>query len=163
MIRAVVGALAALAVAAPAASAHTDAEIFATNNTAVITDPADPRLNDRLKDFARQVERIIDDGGGAPRGSELLDGVFSFDGATTFERSREFDVDRVVRDELHTIADTIRARFGQQSVLTFDRLPAGDARRRRDRARRARRHRHGAAQRAARTTPRRASGCSAGR
>ena len=35
-------ALLALAIAAPAASAH-DAEIFATNNTAVITDPADPR------------------------------------------------------------------------------------------------------------------------
>ena len=31
-----------------------------------------------------------------------------------------------LRDELHTIADTIRARFGQQSVLTFDRLPARD-------------------------------------
>ena len=86
--RAVVGTLAALAVAAPAASAHTDAEIFATNNTAVITDPADPRLNDRLKDFARQVSRIIDDGGGRAGDSELLDGVFSFDGVTTFERSR---------------------------------------------------------------------------
>ena len=28
-------------------------------------------------------------------------------------------------DELHAIADTIRARFKQQSVLTFDKLPAG--------------------------------------
>ena len=64
--RAVAGALAALAVAAPAASANTDAEIFATNNTAVITDPADPRLNDRLTDFARQVTRIISEGGGRP-------------------------------------------------------------------------------------------------
>jgi hypothetical protein len=124
--RAVAGALAALAVAAPAASANTDAEIFATNNTAVITDPADPRLNDRLTDFARQVTRIISEGGGRPGSSQLLDGVFSFDGVTTFERSRVFDVDRVSDTELHTIADTIRARFGQQSVLTFDRLPAGD-------------------------------------
>jgi hypothetical protein len=124
--RAVAGALAALAVAAPVASANTDAEIFATNNTAVITDPADPRLNDRLTDFARQVTRIISEGGGRPGGSQLLDGVFSFDGVTTFERSRVFDVDRVSDTELHTIADTIRARFGQQSVLTFDRLPAGD-------------------------------------
>ena len=78
MIRPFLGALAFLAIAAPAASAQ-DAEIFATNNTAVITDPADPRLNDRLKDFARQVERIIDEGGGKARGSELLDGVFAGD------------------------------------------------------------------------------------
>ena len=124
MIRPLLGALALLALAAPAASAS-DAEIFATNNTAVITDPGDPRLKDDLKDFARQVERIIDDGGGEARGSELLDGVFSSDGVTTFERSREFDVDRVSPDELHTIADTVRARFKQQSVLTFDKLPAG--------------------------------------
>lgn len=123
MIRPFLGALAFLALAAPAASAQ-DAEIFATNNTAVITDPADPRLNDRLKDFARQVERIIDDGGGKARGSELLDGVFAGDAGLTFERSRSFDVDRVSDAELHTIADTIRARFGQQSVLTFDHLPA---------------------------------------
>ena len=126
LIRAVGGALAALALFVPVASAHTDAEIFATNNTAVITDPADPRLDDRLKDFARVVTRIIDDGGGRAGDSELLDGVFSFDGVTTFERSRRFDVDHVSPDELHTIADTVRARFGQQSVLTFDRLPAGD-------------------------------------
>src|ERR1041384_391298 len=105
-------ALLILGAAAPAASAQ-DAEIFATNNTAVITDPADPRLNDRLKDFARQVERIVEEGGGKDRGSELLDGVFAGDAGLTFERSRSFDVDRVSDDELHTIADTIRARFGQ--------------------------------------------------
>jgi hypothetical protein len=126
--RPLVGALAALAVGAPAAAAHDgappDAEIFATNNTAVITDPADPRLRDPLKEFAREVERIIDDGGGDPRGSQLLDGVFfsSEQGTTTFERSRGFDVDDVADDELHTIADTIRSRFQQQSVLTFDHL-----------------------------------------
>ena len=112
------------------AAAHDlpDAEIFATNNTAVITDPDDPRLRDRLKGFAHEVESIIEDGGGKPRGSELLDGVFfSSDlGTTTFERSRRFDVDRVADDELHAIADETRARFGQQSVLTFDHLPAGD-------------------------------------
>ena len=81
----------------------------------------------RSKGFARQVERIIADGGGRPRGSELLDGVFSFDRARRRSSARaRFDVDRVSDDELHTIADTIRSRFGQQSVLTFDRLPAGD-------------------------------------
>jgi Ca2+-binding RTX toxin-like protein len=118
MLRPFVIALAVLAVAAPAAAAH-DAEIFATNNTAVITDPKDPRLKDRLERFARGVERIIDDGGARPRGSELLDGVFAGD-ALTFERSRRFDVDRVSKTELHDIAETVRRRFLQQSVLTFD-------------------------------------------
>jgi hypothetical protein len=127
-LRPTLAALAALALAAPAAAgAHDlpDAEIFATNNTAIITDPDDPRLRDRLKEFERDVERIIDRGGGEPRGSRLLDGVFfSSDlGTTTFERSRRFDVDDTDDDELHGIADTIRSRFGQQSVLTFDHLP----------------------------------------
>jgi hypothetical protein len=122
------GALGALALLAPTAAAHDndEAEIFATNNTAVITDPADPRLQDRLKGFAREVERIVDEGGARARGSELLDGVFASGETTTFERSRVFDVDRLDDDELHTIADTIRARFSQQSVLTFEPGP-GDA------------------------------------
>jgi hypothetical protein len=124
MLRTLVAALALLAIAAPSAAAHQpDAEIFATNNTAVITDPDDPRLDDRLHGFAYRVNRIIDDGGGRPRGSELLDGVFAGD-EITFERSRRFDVDRVSDDELHDIAETIRRRFLQQSVLTFD--PHGD-------------------------------------
>jgi hypothetical protein len=124
----------ALAAAAPAAAhgggAHRlpDAEIFATSNTAVITDPDDPRLRTTLTGFAREVERIVREEGGTPRGSELLDGVFfSSDlGTTTFERSREFDVDHVSDAELHTIADTVRSRFGQESVLTFDYLPPVD-------------------------------------
>ena len=41
----------------------------------MITDPDDPRLDDRLGRFARRhADRA--DGGAAPRGSELLDGVF---------------------------------------------------------------------------------------
>ncbi len=120
MLRTLAAALALLAIAAPSALAHEqDAEIFATDNTATITDPGDPRLDDGLKGFARRVERIIDDGGGRPRGSELLDGVF-FGDELTFERSRRFDVDRVSGDELNDIAETIRRRFLQQSVLTFD-------------------------------------------
>lgn len=121
----VVAALVVLGVGAPGAHAH-DAEIFATNNTAVITDPADPRLDDPLIAFEREASRLIEEGGGRVRGSDLLDGVF-FDASastTTFERSRVFTVDSVEPDELHTIADQIRARFSQQSVLTFDRLPA---------------------------------------
>jgi hypothetical protein len=118
MLRTLAAALALLAVAAPSAAAQ-DAEIFATDNTATITDPRDPRLDDHLKGFARRVERIIDDGGGRPRGSELLDGVF-FGDELTFERSRRFAVDKVSDGELSDIAETIRRRFLQQSVLTFD-------------------------------------------
>jgi hypothetical protein len=109
--------------AALAHSAHLpDAEIFATNNTRVITDPADPQLRDPLFGFERKVERIVERGGGKPRGSQLLDGVFFSSDlqATTFERSREFDVDRVTPTELHDIADRVRRRFDQESVLTFD-------------------------------------------
>ena len=130
MIRPLLAAAAVLAVAAPSAAAHggggaSDAEIFATNNTAIITNQNDPRLDDRLYRFADRVEDIIRDGGGKPRGSELLDGVF-FDGSLTFERSRRFDVDRVSGGELHDIAETVRRRFLQGSVLTFDHLDRND-------------------------------------
>jgi hypothetical protein len=99
-----------------------DAEILAANTTAIITDPADPRLDDPLVRFRRQVKRIIRRNGGVPRHSQLLDGVFfsSILGFTTLQRSRDFDVDRVSRRELHHIADRVRRRFAQQSVLTFD-------------------------------------------
>jgi len=123
---AVAAVAAACCVVPAAAHAHgghlPDAEILATNNTAVITDPADPRLDDELRGFEHRVERIIRHGGGDPEGSRLLDGVFfSSDlGTTTFERSRDFDVDDVTQGELREIADTVRTRFGQQSVLTFD-------------------------------------------
>jgi hypothetical protein len=131
MLRPLALALVAAAVAAPTAAAHDktpDAEIFATNNTALITEPDDPRLDAQLKGFARRVTRIIEEAGGSPRGSELLDGVFfSSDlGGTTFERSRAFDVDHVTDAELHDIAETVRRRFLQQSVLTFDHLPKDD-------------------------------------
>jgi hypothetical protein len=99
-----------------------DAEIFAANTTAVITDPADPRLDARLVGFKRTVKRIIRRHGGRPRGSQLLDGVFfsSLLGITTFQRARDFDIDHVSRAELRDIAERVRRRFHQQSVLTFD-------------------------------------------
>ena len=135
MHRVLIATLAVFAFAAPAsAGAHDggqrlpDAEIFATNNTAIITDPDDPRLQAPLIGFAREVERIVRRGGGTPRGSELLDGVFfsSEMSTTTFERSRDFHVDHVSDDELHAIAQAVRRRFEQESVLTFDHLPAAD-------------------------------------
>jgi hypothetical protein len=99
-----------------------DAEIFASNSLAIITDPGDPRLDDRLVGFKREVKRIIRRGGGRPRRSQLLDGFFfsSILRITTFQRSRDFDVDCVTRAELRGIADAVRKRFLQQSVLTFD-------------------------------------------
>ncbi len=99
-----------------------DAEMLATNSLAIITDPADPRLQDRLVGFKREVRQIIRRGGGKPRRSQLLDGVFfsSLLGITTFQRSRDFDLDRVSDQELYDIAETVRQRFLQQSVLTFD-------------------------------------------
>ena len=121
-----VAALAAALLAAAAPDAATarlpDAEVFAANTTEVITDPADPRLDARLAGFRQQVGRIIRRGGGRAGASELLDGVFfsSILGFATFQRSREFDVHSVARRELRAIADTVRRRFHQQSVLTFD-------------------------------------------
>ena len=59
MLRPLAVAFALLAISAPAAAAHDrqpDAEIFATDNTALITDAKDPRLNDRLERFAHRVD-----------------------------------------------------------------------------------------------------------
>ncbi|HEX6469265.1 MAG TPA: hypothetical protein VF069_09235 [Streptosporangiaceae bacterium] len=120
-----------LGMAAPAEAARAaQAEIFATNNTAIITDPADPRLTTRLIRFAREVRGIIREGGARPGGSTLLDGVFwSSDlQQTTYERSREFDVNRTDPIELRHIAEQIRKQFDQESVLTFQPLPRASAR-----------------------------------
>lgn len=100
-------------------------QIYATNNTAVITDPGDPRLRTRLTRFDREVRGIIRAHGARPGASELLDGVFwSGDlGQATYERSREFDVDEVGRDGLRHIAGVIAKQYRQESVLTFRCLP----------------------------------------
>ncbi|MEV6734898.1 hypothetical protein [Streptomyces sp. NPDC051364] len=100
-------------------------EIFATNNTAVITDPDDARLRTRLTRFDHEVREIIRTSGARPAASTLLDGVF-WSGdlkQTTYERSREFDVDKVGADGLHHIADVVRKQYHQESVLTFRCLP----------------------------------------
>ncbi|MGZ3147469.1 hypothetical protein ACVDFE_36895 [Lentzea chajnantorensis] len=100
-------------------------EIFATNNTAIITDPADPRLRDRLTGFDREVRGIVFAHGGVTTRSTLLDGVFwsSEQQRTTFERSRKFDV-TLGEEGLRHAAATIGKRFRQESVLTFRFLPA---------------------------------------
>ncbi|MER7953052.1 hypothetical protein ABTY59_37305 [Streptomyces sp. NPDC096079] len=113
------------AYAAPDARDCPAAEIFATDNTAIITDPDDPRLDTRLIRFGHEVRRIVRAHGARPGDSELLDGVF-WSGAlhqATYERSREFDVERVGREGLHHIAGVIAKRYDQEAVLTFRCLP----------------------------------------
>jgi hypothetical protein len=111
--------------AEPPAPRSARAQIFATNNTAIITDPDDPRLRTRLVRFERQVRETIRANGADPGRSSLLDGVFWSQslGQTTYERSREFDVTRVSPAGLHHIADVIRKTYHQESVLTFEYLP----------------------------------------
>ncbi|MFF3152980.1 hypothetical protein [Streptomyces sp. NPDC057910] len=107
--------------AAEAAHGCPTGEIYATNNTAIITDPADPRLRTRLDRFDREVRGIIHANGARPGASKLLNGVF-WSGElkrATYERSREFDVTRVGRDGLHHIAGVIAKQYHQESVLTF--------------------------------------------
>ncbi|MYW02226.1 hypothetical protein GT354_28935 [Streptomyces sp. SID3343] len=107
-----------------------DAEIFVTNNTAIISDPHDPRLADRLLGFACEVRTIVRASGADPEKSSLLDGVFwSSDlQAATYERSREFDVDDIDAARLRLVADGLRTRYRQESVLTFEYLPSTSAR-----------------------------------
>ncbi|MFE7601714.1 hypothetical protein [Streptomyces sp. NPDC057494] len=111
--------------ASPDAQDCPAAEIFATDNTAIITDPDDPRLDTRLTRFGHEVRQIIRAHGARPGHSVLLDGVF-WSGAlrqATYERSREFDVERVGRDGLHHVAGVIAKRYHQEAVLTFRCLP----------------------------------------
>jgi hypothetical protein len=111
--------------ASPPAHGCPTAEIFATDNTAIITDPADSRLKTRLTRFDHEVREIIRANGARPGPSTLLDGVF-WSGdlkKATYERSREFDVNEVGRDGLHHIADVITKQYHQESVLTFRCLP----------------------------------------
>ncbi len=105
------------------------AEMFATNNTGTIADPADPRLQDRLEPFASQVDGTILANTALPVGSELMDGVFWSDDLQrlTFESSRDFHIACVDDVELTRIAALVAQQFGQESVLTFTYQPDGAA------------------------------------
>jgi len=111
--------------AAPAHHPCPTGEIFATNNTATITDPADPRLQTHLRRFDHEVRATIRANGAHPGASTLLNGVFwSSDlNQTTYERSREFDVTSVGPAGLHHIAAVIAKQYHQEAVLTFRCLP----------------------------------------
>lgn len=104
------------------------AELFATDNTATITDPDDQRLRDRLEGFELEVDAIALVNVGLPVGSTLVSGVFWSDERqqATYERSREFRLACVGPADLHRIGDQVRTRFHQESVLTFQHLPNTD-------------------------------------
>jgi hypothetical protein len=109
------------------------AELFATTNTAVITDTDDPRLRDRLELFELLVDTTVLANAAVATGSTLVDGVFwsAERHQVTYERSRDFHLSCVDGFELHRIADQVRQQFHLESVLTFrylaDNAPTVDA------------------------------------
>jgi hypothetical protein len=109
------------------------AEMFATNNTETIADPADPRLQDRLEPFASHVDRTVLANAALPVGSDRVHGVFWSEDLQqlTFESSRQFHLACVDEGELTRIAELVAGQFGQESVLTFtyqpDDAPAADS------------------------------------
>ena len=109
------------------------AEMFATNNTETIADPADPRLEDRLDPFASHVDATILANAALPVGSDLVHGVLWSENLQqlTFESSRQFHLACVDQGELSRIAELVAGQFGQESVLTFtylsDDAPSADS------------------------------------
>jgi hypothetical protein len=109
------------------------AEMFATNNTETIADPADPRLQDRLEPFASHVDGTILANAALPVGSDRVHGVYWSENLQqlTFESSRQFHLACVDEGELTRIAELVAGQFGQESVLTFtyqpDDAPSADS------------------------------------
>src|ERR1700742_3699504 len=100
------------------------AELFATDNTAVITDPASGALQDGLALFEVQADVTIAQNGPTVTGSTLFDGVYWSNTLhqSTFERSREFHLCSADQTTLHTAAEALRRQFNLETVLTFDYL-----------------------------------------
>jgi hypothetical protein len=114
--------------AAIPAQSHADpcrpAELFATDNTSVITDPDAAQLHDGLGLFELQADVTIAQNGAVATGSTLLDAVSWSPELrqATYERSREFHL-CTADGSLHAVAEALRRQFNQGSVLTFDYLP----------------------------------------
>jgi hypothetical protein len=110
---------------APGNPLTAQAEMFATNNTETIADPADPRLQDRLEPFAAHVDGTILANAALPVGSERMHGVFWSEDLqqSTFESFRQFHLACVDEAELTQIAELVAGQFGQESVLTFSYQP----------------------------------------
>jgi hypothetical protein len=101
------------------------AELFATDNTAAITDPGANALQDGLALFEIQADATMTQHGVAVTGSTLLDGVSWSPELrlATYERSREFHLCAADEPALHSAAEALRGQFGQKTVLTFEYLP----------------------------------------
>lgn len=102
------------------------AELFGTWNTATITDPADPRLNDPLTQFEIEVNLTAAMELGLTVHSEPIDGVFWSEQSQqiTYEPARRFELACTGRDNLCWIADDIKVRYNQEAVLGIEFLPA---------------------------------------
>jgi hypothetical protein len=101
------------------------AELFATDNTAAITDPGASSLQDGLALFEMQADATMTQYGVAVTGSTLLDGVSWSPELrrATYERAREFHLCAADEPTLHTAAEALRGQFDQKTVLTFEYLP----------------------------------------
>lgn len=106
------------------------AELFATTNTATITDPADPRLNDQLSLFETEVNLNALMELGVAVGSEKVDGVFWSDQSQqiTYEPARRFELACTSSENLCWIADDLRLRHNQEAVLGIVYLPEDNER-----------------------------------
>lgn len=115
---------------APGDPNQTTAELFATTNTATITDPADPRLSDQLTLFDTEVRLNALMELGTVNGSEPVDGVFWSDQnqQITYETSRRFDLACTGSENLCWIADDLRLRHNQEAVLGIAYLPPDNER-----------------------------------
>jgi hypothetical protein len=123
------GGIAWCSVAAPPAGSDVGscrpAELFASDNTAAITDPGAGALQDGLALFEMQADATMTQHGVAVTGSTLLDGVSWSPELlrATYERAREFHLCAADEPTLHTAAEALRRQFDQKTVLTFEYLP----------------------------------------
>lgn len=116
--------------ASSAAGSCQPAELFATDNTRVITGPdseAAGQLRDDLEPFERQAVATIAQTGAEVTGSTLVDGVFW--SATlqqiAYERARQFHLCVVDEPTLHIAAEAMNRQFHQETALTFEYLRQG--------------------------------------
>ncbi|NNH68439.1 hypothetical protein HLB23_00820 [Nocardia uniformis] len=102
------------------------AELFGTWNTATITDPADPRLDDPLTQFELEVNLTAAMELGLTVHSEPIDSVYWSQQSQqiTYEPARRFELACTGRDNLCWIADDLKVRYNQEAVLGIEFLPA---------------------------------------
>lgn len=106
------------------------AELVGTWNTATITDPADPRLDDPLTQFELEVNLTAAMELGLTVYSEPVDGVYWSEQSRqlTYEPARRFELACTGRDNLCWIADDLRVRYNQEAVVGIEFLTADDER-----------------------------------